>query len=199
MALLSNFNVYETEAGVDEAGRGSLAGPVVAAAVIFPKDYANSLINDSKTLKHWQREQLKGIIMKEALAYGIGIVDNNDIDERNILNATYTAMHKAIEELSVEPTFLLIDGNRFKPYKDIQYQCFVKGDGRFLSIAAASVLAKTYRDNYMIKMHEKYPDYQWDRNKGYATAQHRKVIGELGLSPLHRRSFTLNPQLKIRF
>ncbi|MGM0613510.1 MAG: ribonuclease HII [Bacteroidota bacterium] len=199
MPLLSNFDINETEAGIDEAGRGSLAGPVVAAAVIFPKGFENPVINDSKALTHEKREHLKEVIIKHALAYGIGVVDNDEIDEHNILNATYKAMHIAIEQLNLKPTLLLIDGNRFKPYKNIPAQCFVKGDSRFLSIAAASVLAKTYRDKLMIEMHEKYPAYHWDRNKGYGTAHHRKVIKEIGLSPLHRKSFTLNSQLKMRF
>ena len=199
MALLSKFDYEETEAGIDEAGRGSLAGPVVAAAVIFPKDYENSLINDSKALSHEKREQLKEVIVKHALAYGIGVVDNNEIDEKNILNATYKAMHIAVKQLRVKPTLLLVDGNRFEPYDDIPHKCFVKGDSRFLSIAAASVLAKTYRDNLMIEMHEQYPDYFWDSNKGYGTAQHREMIRENGLSPFHRKSFSVNPQLKMRF
>ncbi|MFW6018947.1 MAG: ribonuclease HII [Bacteroidales bacterium] len=198
MPLLSTYNADEIEAGIDEAGRGSLAGPVVAAAVIFPANFKNSLINDSKALTQEKREQLKKVIINQAIAYGIGVVDNNEIDEINILNATYKAMHIAINRLKVTPSLLLIDGNRFKPYKNIPWHCFIKGDGKFLSIAAASVLAKTYRDNLMIKLHEKYPDYQWDRNKGYGTAQHRQVIREIGPSPLHRRSFTLNPQLKMR-
>lgn len=179
------------ECGCDEAGRGCLAGPVVAAAVVFPNDFFDSTINDSKLLTEKKRNNLKELISTKVLTAEIGIVDNLEIDELNILNASFEAMHRAIEKLSVEPDFIIVDGNRFNPYKNIPHQCIVKGDAKYISIAAASILAKTYRDEYMQKIHEEYPMYHWNKNKGYPTTQHREAIREFGISPYHRQSFRL--------
>lgn len=179
------------ECGCDEAGRGCLAGPVVAAAVVFPNDFFDSTINDSKLLTEKKRNNLKELISTKVLTAEIGIVDNLEIDELNILNASFEAMHRAIEKLSVEPDFIIVDGNRFNPYKNIPHQCIVKGDAKYISIAAASILAKTYRDEYMQKIHEEYPMYHWNKNKGYPTKQHREAIREFGISPYHRQSFRL--------
>lgn len=188
------------EAGCDEAGRGCLAGPVFAAAVILPKDYKNNILNDSKQLSETKRKLLRTEIEKEAISYAIGKVDNIEIDKINILNASFLAMHRAIEQLNIQPELLLIDGNRFKPYQKIPHECIIKGDGKFLSIAAASVLAKTYRDDFMEQAHEKYPHYDWKTNKGYPTKKHRNGIKEYGTTPLHRLSFRLLPeQLEINF
>ena len=188
------------EAGCDEAGRGCLAGPVVAAAVILPKNYRHPVLNDSKQLTARQRAKLKEEIMKTAIAWKVAFVDNHEIDEINILRASIKAMHIAIEGLSKQPQFLLIDGNRFVPYRDIGHKTIIKGDGLYYSIAAASVLAKTFRDEYMEKLHDEFPDYGWNRNKGYPTSFHRKAILEHGISPYHRKSFTLfNTQLNIEF
>ncbi len=189
-----------TEAGCDEAGRGSLAGPVVAAAVILPKNYKHPILNDSKKLTARQRETLREEIISSALSWGIGIVDNNEIDEINILRASIKAMHLAIDNLKLKPQFLLIDGNRFFPYKEIRHKAIIKGDGLYFSIAAASVLAKTYRDELMEKLHGEYPDYGWNRNKGYATALHRTAILKHGITPFHRKSFALfNTQMTFTF
>jgi len=179
------------EAGCDEAGRGCLAGPVFAAAVILPPTFKNELLNDSKQLSAKQRYALRPVIEKQALSWAVGIVDNNEIDKINILNASFLAMHRAIKKLKMKPEHLLIDGNHFNPYKGITHTCIIKGDGKFLSIAAASVLAKTYRDDFMIKLHLKYPDYHWDKNKGYPTKAHREAISRLGSCPFHRMSFNL--------
>jgi ribonuclease HII len=188
------------EAGCDEAGRGCLAGPVVAAAVILPKKYRNPLINDSKKLSPSIRAELKEEIISVAVAWNVAFVDNEEIDRMNILRATMKAMHLAIEGLKVEPGLLLIDGNRFFPFKNIEYKTFVKGDSIFMSIASASILAKTFRDEYMMKIHNEFPLYGWDRNKGYATSFHRKALLEYGASPYHRKSFSLfETQLKIDF
>ncbi|OQX78840.1 MAG: ribonuclease HII [Bacteroidetes bacterium 4484_249] len=187
------------EAGCDEAGRGCLAGPVFASAVILPKDFKNDLLNDSKKLTHSQRLFLRDIILKQAVSWAVAGVDNNKIDEINILNASILAMHHAVDKLSVTPQFLLIDGNRFKDYKQIPHQCFVKGDGRYLSIAAASILAKTYRDEFMEKAHLEFPEYKWNKNKGYPTPEHKRAISSNGITPYHRKSFRLNEQLKIDF
>ena len=188
------------EAGCDEAGRGCLAGPVVAAAVILPKNYKHEILNDSKQLTPRQRLLLRNEILDSAIAAKVAFVDNNDIDEMNILRASIKAMHLAIESLEKTPQFLLIDGNRFYPYKNIDYKTIVKGDSLYLSIAAASVLAKTYRDEYMDKIHMEYPEYGWDRNKGYPTPFHRAAILKHGITPYHRKSFALfNSQLKIDF
>ncbi len=181
------------EAGCDEAGRGCLAGPVVAAAVILPPGYQNTLLNDSKKLSAARREYLRQEIEHEALAWAVAFVDNREIDRINILNAAILAMHRAIGQLQPQPELLLIDGNRFKPYPGIDHRCVVKGDARFMSIAAASVLAKTHRDAYMQQQARQYPGYDWQRNKGYPTARHRQAIREQGITPLHRQSFQLLP------
>ncbi|WP_316835764.1 ribonuclease HII [Pedobacter nutrimenti] len=196
--LLNCYQEELLEAGCDEAGRGCLAGPVFAAAVILPKDFVAGELTDSKMLKHSQREQLRHIIEKEALAWAVASVDNEEIDRINILNASFLAMHRAIEKLSIAPKYLSIDGNRFKAYPEIPHSCIIKGDGKYLNIAAASILAKTYRDEYMVKIGEEYPLYQWHQNKGYPTIAHRTASLELGLTPYHRKSFTVShPQLDL--
>lgn len=188
------------EAGCDEAGRGCLAGPVFAAAVILPPDFKSELLNDSKQLSEKNRYALRPLIEQEAIAWGIGVVTAPEIDAINILKASFLAMHRAIEELKVQPQALLIDGNRFTPYKEIPFTCMVKGDGRFLSIAAASILAKTYRDDYMLQLAEEYPSYGWQQNKGYPTRAHREAISKHGITPYHRKTFTLLPsQLTLDF
>ncbi|MCF8363092.1 MAG: ribonuclease HII [Prolixibacteraceae bacterium] len=194
------FKAGAIEAGCDEAGRGCLAGPVYAAAVILPPDYFNPVLNDSKQLTEKQRYIIREVIETEATDWAIGVVSNTEIDEINILNASYLAMHRAIDQLKTLPGHLIIDGNRFKPYQKTAHECIVKGDGKYFSIAAASVLAKTYRDDYMHKIAEEYPGYDWDKNKGYPTKKHREAIKKLGKTPYHRLSFTLiPPQLKIEF
>ncbi|HIZ01139.1 MAG TPA: ribonuclease HII [Candidatus Bacteroides merdipullorum] len=189
------------EAGCDEAGRGCLAGAVYAAAVILPPDFRNELLNDSKQLSERQRYDLRPVIQREALAWAVGVVSPQEIDEINILNASFLAMHRAVDALKVRPQHLLIDGNRFRPYSGIPHTTVVKGDGKYLSIAAASVLAKTYRDDYMLRLHAEYPDYGWDRNKGYPTREHRAAIALHGTTPYHRRSFNLlgDGQLELKF
>ncbi|NVK84057.1 MAG: ribonuclease HII [Cytophagia bacterium] len=182
------------EAGCDEAGRGPLAGPVVAAAVIFPPDYKNELLNDSKKLKKKELEFLEEVIKKEALAYSVQEVSHTKIDEINILNASYLAMHLSVKDLSVQPELLLIDGNRFKPYEGIPHECIVKGDGKYMSIAAASILAKTHRDRLMTNLAQQYPGYGWETNAGYPTIKHREAIRQLGVTPYHRKSFRLLPE-----
>ncbi len=182
------------EAGCDEAGRGCLAGPVTAAAVILPPEFANALINDSKQLTEHQRDQLRPIIEREALAWAVAHVSPQEIDRINILNASILAMHRAIDQLTVRPQALLIDGNRFKPYQDIPHTTIVKGDGRMLCIAAASILAKTHRDELMRRLAQECPGYGWEANKGYPTRDHREAIRRLGVTPHHRRSFALLPQ-----
>lgn len=190
----------KVEAGCDEAGRGCLAGPVFAAAVILPEDFSNEMLNDSKQLSAKKRDQLRQIIEKEALAWAVAQVDNEEIDQINILNASITAMHRALDALTVTPEHILVDGNRFKPYRDIPHHCIVKGDGKYMAIAAASILAKTHRDEYMRQLHEQYPVYDWQRNKGYPTAAHREQIRQHGITPYHRKSFTLlDKQLEIDF
>ena len=198
---LEKFHLENTiEAGCDEAGRGCLAGPVYAAAVILPADVEIPLLDDSKKLSDKQRYALRPIIEEKALAWAVGVVDHKEIDEINILNASFLAMHRAIDQLKLQPEHLLIDGNRFKKYKEIPHTCMVKGDGRFLSIAAASVLAKTYRDDFMDKIHEEFPHYDWNKNKGYPTKKHRAGITEHGPTPYHRMSFKLtNEQLSMDF
>lgn len=180
------------EAGCDEAGRGCLAGPVFAAAVILPAGFENDMLNDSKKLTEKQRYALRPLIEEQALAYAVGIVDNNEIDRINILNASFLAMHRAIDQLILKPDHLLIDGNRFKAYPNISHTCIVEGDGKFLSIAAASILAKTYRDDYMDILHQEYPQYGWLTNKGYPTLYHRKAICESGICSYHRKTFGPN-------
>jgi len=189
-----------TEAGCDEAGRGCLAGPVVASAVILPKKFKHPILNDSKKLTARQRTSLRDEIINSAIAWKVAFVDNNDIDEMNILRASIKAMHIAIENLEKEPQFLLIDGNRFYPYKNIKYQTVIKGDSLYFSIAAASVLAKTFRDEFMEKIHLEFPEYGWNRNKGYPTSAHREAILKYGITPYHRKSFSLfDTQLRIEF
>lgn len=189
--LLSYLNKDLIEVGCDEAGRGCLAGSVYAAAVILPSDYKNEMLNDSKKLTEKQRYELREIIQKDALSWAIGVVTPEEIDKINILNASFLAMHRAIDQLSIEPEHLLIDGNRFNKYKDIPHTTVVKGDGKYLSIAAASILAKTYRDDYMNRLHSEYPMYSWDKNKGYPTKKHREAIRLYGTSPYHRMSYNL--------
>lgn len=189
--LLSYLNKGLVEAGCDEAGRGCLAGAVYAAAAILPEDYQNELLNDSKQLTEKQRYALREVIEKDALAWAVGIVSPEEIDKINILNASFLAMHRAVDQLKLRPQHLLIDGNRFKPYQDIPHTTVVKGDGKFLSIAAASVLAKTYRDDYMNGLHEEFPQYGWNSNKGYPTKKHRAAIAEYGTTPYHRLTFNL--------
>ena len=181
------------EAGLDEAGRGCYAGPVFAAAVILPKNFYHPLLNDSKKLTEKQRDELRPVIEKESIAFAVASVDNNEIDAINILQASFNAMHLAIDKLAVIPQHLLIDGNRFRPYTTIKHECIIKGDGIYASIAAASVLAKTYRDEYMQRLHEEYSYYVWNRNKGYGTAEHRLAIKQNGLCKYHRRSFNIQP------
>jgi len=189
-----------TEAGCDEAGRGCLAGPVVAAAVILPVNYRHPVLNDSKKLTAHQRDLLREEIINSAIAWGIGVVDNREIDEINILRASIKAMHLALDSLSVKPRFILVDGNSFFPYKETGHKTIIKGDSLFFSIAAASVLAKTFRDDLMVKMHDEYPEYGWIRNKGYATAFHRNAILRHGITPYHRKSFALfNTQMTFAF
>lgn len=196
--LLSYMEPGRIEAGCDEAGRGCLAGAVFAAAVILPPDYKHELLNDSKQLSEKQRYLLRPQIEHDAIAWAVGVVTPEEIDRINILNASILAMHRAVEQLSTTPEFLLIDGNRFKPYPHIPHTCVIKGDGKYLSIAAASVLAKTYRDDYMMSLHQQYPQYGWDGNKGYPTQQHRDAISKYGTTPYHRLSFRLtDPQLKL--
>lgn len=192
--MLEN-HYYEglVEAGCDEAGRGCLAGSVFAAAVILPPDYENELLNDSKKLTDRKRKQLREIIEHDAVDWAVGIVEPEEIDEINILNASILAMHRALDQLKVLPEAVIVDGNRFKPYRDLPYTTIVKGDGKYLSIAAASILAKTYRDDYMDRLAEDYPQYDWKSNKGYPTKKHRQAIRECGITPFHRRSFTLLP------
>jgi ribonuclease HII len=179
------------EAGIDEAGRGCYAGPVVAAAVILPRDFFHPLLNDSKQLKEEDRDLLRPIIEKESIAWSVAMIDNDIIDTINILQATYCAMHNCIRQLTQRPQQLLIDGNRFKPFEDIPFSCIIKGDGLYTSIAAASILAKTHRDEYMRKLHIDFPHYDWVNNKGYGTASHRNAISEYGLCTHHRKSFNI--------
>ena len=198
--LLHNLKKGVNEAGCDEAGRGCLAGPVFAAAVILPSDFSSELLNDSKKLTEKQRYELRPIIESAAIAWAVGLYTNEEIDEVNILNASIFSMHRALDQLSVRPDHIIIDGNRFKPYQNIPYITVVKGDGKYLSIAAASVLAKTYRDDYMTALHERHPEYGWNQNKGYPTSIHRNAIQKFGITPFHRKSFRLiDPQLSIDF
>lgn len=198
--LLPFFLEDVIEAGCDEAGRGCLAGPVFAAAVILPSDFECEELNDSKKLTEKIRYKLRPIIEEKALAWAVGVVSAEEIDQINILNASFLAMHRAVEKLGMEPEHLIIDGNRFKKYKEVPHDCVVKGDGKYLSIAAASVLAKTYRDDYMNEIDKLYPAYRWSKNKGYPTKDHRKAIEEFGPTEHHRKSFTLlDKQVKLNF
>lgn len=196
MGLLTHYSDL-IEAGCDEAGRGCLAGPVVAAAVVLKKDADYPELNDSKQLSEKKRMQLRELVMKEALSYGIGIVTAQEIDEINILNASFLAMHRALDELKLQPELLLIDGNRFHPYKKLKHVCVVGGDAKYQSIAAASILAKTTRDLLMEQYDKQYPVYNWKKNKGYPTPQHKQAIADYGTSPLHRMTFNMSIQLKL--
>ena len=197
--LKNNYHIGKIEAGCDEAGRGCLAGSVYAAAVILPEDYQNELLNDSKQLTERRRYQLRDIIQRDAVAWAVGVVTPEEIDHINILNASILAMHRALDQLSVSPEAIIVDGNRFKPYRpvvnvsavNIPYTTIVKGDGKYLSIAAASILAKTYRDDYMNQLAEEYPQYDWRSNKGYPTKKHRDAIKQYGITPYHRKSYNL--------
>lgn len=197
--LEEKYHTDTIEAGCDEAGRGCLAGPVVAAAVILPEGYTNPLINDSKQLSEKRRYLLREAIQRDAIAWAVAEVSNEEIDHMNILRASLHAMNLAIKQLKVQPQTLLIDGNRFVNETNLPYRCIVKGDGRYMDIAAASILAKTYRDDMMMKAHQQYPHYGWDKNKGYPTAQHYAAIEQYGITPLHRKSFRLERQLELQF
>ena len=197
--LLSQFTENLVEAGCDEAGRGCLAGPVFAAAVILPRNYVHSELNDSKKLTAARRVALKGIIEQDAVAWAVAEIGPGMIDEINILNASILAMHKAVEKLACPPQVLLIDGNRFKPYRSIPHHCIIKGDGLYLSIAAASILAKCYRDEYMIRLHDEFPVYDWLHNKGYPAKKHREAIREHGITEHHRKTFRMDEQLSFQF
>lgn len=197
--LRKSYSDKYIEAGCDEAGRGCLAGPVFGAAVILDKNFKNTLLNDSKKLSVKDRNELRTLIEKEAVAWAVASVSPEEIDEINILNASFLAMHRALSKLTVKPSLLLIDGNRFTPYENIAHQCIVKGDGKFMSIAAASILAKTHRDAYMENLHLQFPDYGWQTNKGYPTLQHKLAIQANGLTPQHRKTFNYQLQMKIEF
>lgn len=192
-----HYSSCRCEAGCDEAGRGPLAGPVFAAAVMFPPDYTHPALNDSKKLSEKKREALRGDIMRDALAYAVARVDPEEIDRMNILNASIHAMHLALKDLTPQPEFITVDGNRFKAYGKVPYVCVVKGDGKYLSIAAASILAKTFRDDYMREIDAEYPQYGWAENKGYPTEAHYRAILEHGVTPYHRRSFRLYKELTL--
>lgn len=192
--LDSNFSGLLLEAGTDEAGRGCLAGPVVAAAVILPKDFSHPLLNDSKQLSEKNRQLLKPIIEEKAIAYAVSFVFQDEVDKINVLQASITGMHRAIEALEVTPEFIIVDGNKFRNYKEIPHKTIVKGDAKYLSIAAASVLAKTYRDEYMKKIHHEFFEYNWQKNKGYPTKEHRDAIRKFGATLHHRKSFKLLPE-----
>lgn len=189
--LLNRFQDKFLEAGCDEAGRGCLAGPVFAAAVILPQDFYHPCLNDSKQVPELVRNELRVFIEQNAISYSVAMIDQYEIDQINILNASFKAMHLAIDQLGTRPELLLIDGNRFKKYQSIPHECIIKGDGKYTSIAAASILAKTYRDEYMMNLHSSYPHYHWDKNKGYGTATHRNAIKEYGMCEHHRKTFQL--------
>jgi ribonuclease HII len=198
--LKSSFTKDLTEAGLDEAGRGCLAGPVVAAAVILPKNFRHKFLNDSKQLSKKQRDEFRLVIEEKAIEWAVAEVSHTEIDQINILNASFLAMHKALDQLKMTPQLLLVDGNRFKKYKEIPHECIVEGDAKYLSIAAASILAKTYRDELMLKHSLEYPHYGWHTNMGYGTLFHRQAIQTIGVSPLHRLSFNLTKeQMEIEF
>ena len=199
--LAPYFHKGVIEAGCDEAGRGCLAGPVYAAAVVLPPDFENALLNDSKQLSEKNRYALREVIEREALAWAVGVVDNREIDKINILRASILAMHRALDGLKVRPQEIIVDGNRFSPYGNLPATTIVKGDGKYMSIAAASILAKTYRDDYMRRLHEEFPQYHWDSNKGYPAPAHREAIRRCGTSPYHRLTFNLlgTQQLEFNF
>ena len=199
--LASNYYEGKIEAGCDEAGRGCLAGSVYAAAVILPENYQNELLNDSKQLSEKKRYQLREIIERDAMAWAVGIVTPEEIDKINILNASILAMHRALDQLKVRPEAVIVDGNRFKKYNDLPHTTIVKGDGKYLAIAAASILAKTYRDDYMNELAKEYPQYDWLSNKGYPTKNHREAIKQFGITPYHRKSYNLlgDGQLSLEF
>lgn len=197
--LRNNYYEGKVEAGCDEAGRGCLAGSVYAAAVILPPDYHNDLLNDSKQLTEKRRYALREAIQRDAVAWAVGVVTPEEIDNINILNASILAMHRALDQLAVRPEAVIVDGNRFKPYGNVPYSTIVKGDGKYLSIAAASILAKTYRDDYMGKLAEEYPQYDWKSNKGYPTKKHRDAIRKFGTTPYHRRTFNLLGDTQLSF
>lgn len=193
--LASYFHDIYIEAGLDEAGRGCYAGPVYAAAVILPKNFSHPLLDDSKKLSVEERNLLRPLIEREAIAFAVTAVDNSEIDRINILQASFAAMHRSLDELAVIPELLLVDGNRFKKYKDIPHKCIIQGDGKYAAIAAASILAKTYRDEYMQQLHQEFPHYGWDTNKGYGTVAHRTAIDTHGLCKYHRMSFSIQPEI----
>lgn len=196
--LLPYFQQELIEAGCDEAGRGCLAGPVFAAAVILPRSFSHPMLNDSKKIKEKDRFELRDLIQRESLAYAVASVDHTKIDKINILNASIFAMHLALRQLQIRPGFIIIDGNRFKSFEDIEHQCIVKGDSKYFSIAAASILAKTYRDEYMLSLAADYPQYDWINNKGYPTVKHRNAVISYGLTPFHRKTFQISkPQLSL--
>jgi len=195
--LMKKFSKFKHEAGVDEAGRGSLAGPVTAAAVILGKNFKSKNLDDSKKLSQSKRLELKKLIEKNALAYSVAFVSPYEIDKNNILNSTFKAMHKSIEDLNIEPDFILVDGNLFKPYRNLKYKCIIKGDQKYQNIAAASILAKTYRDEYMSNLHIKFPEYNWIQNKGYGTKFHIDMITKLGRTKYHRKSFQIKSNQQI--
>jgi ribonuclease HII len=196
--LLPYFQQDYIEAGCDEAGRGCLAGPVFAAAVILPRSFSHPMLNDSKKIKEKDRFELRDLIQRESLAYAVASVDHTEIDKINILNASIFAMHLALRQLQIRPGFIIIDGNRFKSFEDIEHQCIVKGDSKYFSIAAASILAKTYRDEYMLRLAADYPQYDWINNKGYPTVKHRNAVIFYGLTPFHRKTFQISkPQLSL--
>ena len=194
---MKKFSKFKHEAGVDEAGRGSIAGPVTAAAVILGKNFKNKNLDDSKKLSQSKRLELKKLIEKNALAYSVAFVSPYEIDKNNILNSTFIAMHKSIEGLNIEPDFILVDGNLFKPYRDLKYKCIIKGDQKYQNIAAASILAKTYRDEYMSNLHIKFPEYNWIQNKGYGTKFHIEMITKFGRTKYHRKSFQIKSNQQI--
>jgi ribonuclease HII len=196
--LRFNYSGFSLEVGTDEAGRGCLSGPVVAAAVVLPKGFSHSFLNDSKQLSKKKREELKPFIEEHALAFGVSFVWQDEVDKINVLQASITAMHRSIAQLKITPEFIIVDGNKFKNFKEIPHKTIVKGDAKYMSIAAASVLAKTYRDEYMKKIHQEFPMYNWAKNKGYPTKEHRNAIREFGISIHHRKTFKLLPeQLKL--
>lgn len=197
--LQLNYSGFSLEAGTDEAGRGCLCGPVVAAAVILPEDFEHPFLNDSKQLSEKRRDELRPFIEEHAIAFGVSFVWQQEVDEINVLQASITGMHRAVEMLKMEPEFIIIDGNKFRNYKEIPHETIVKGDAKFMSIAAASVLAKTYRDEYMKEIHQEFPMYNWQKNKGYPTKEHRNAIREFGATEYHRKTFRLLPeQLKLK-